>query len=691
MLLDSFLISLVFDDKAAKSSAGKIDGIVKDLSKSIVESLTAIASIDFLKSAVEQFTQMSTQLDNLSYLTKASTGQLSAWAEAVKRNGGTADGFYQSLTNLNGKMREIQTSFGSEGQMAFMRLGINIKNANGTMKTSIQVLSELGDKFKSLPQVWQMKLGEQLGLDPATIRLLSQGNTQVTSLVKHMQELGLTNQMNVQQGVKWRNTMMDLQLVWRSMSNTIASMLIPPLQVLANIATNAIVFLRNNSYLVQSGLIAIATVVSMIMIPAFIRLTVAMAPFLAIGAVIAGITLVLQDFMVWLHGGNSEFGKFYKWLFGSREHAEQLINKLKEFAPTLLKIVAGVTGLIVAFSLLKTVASGVVAVFKGFEAVRTLLGLKKITDAAKDAAKSFSDLEQAANDAEINPSAANDATLSSGSSTAEAAIGEEAATATVVGGVATASLSSYLMAGGLGYLFGNQLVKAFPKIPEYVGGKAYDAVNAISRGWNISQQAVANTITSVAKSLGFSPDIALTVAQAESQLNPNAHSHVKGSTASGVFQLNDSTGAEFGAAGANKNNLLVNATAGIKNLIATAATIQKATGVKPEGWQILMGEMVGVGAVTKILKADPNSMLSSILSAKAISANKLQGMTIGQFEQMKQRQFSQLSQNTQHSVTVGAIHVTSNSADPHQVANKTLQQLGKHANLVYASDNGRIL
>ena len=666
MNIDSFVISLLFDTKATQQSADKIQGIVDNLSKSIIKGFAAIGAMDFLKSAVDGFVKLSTQLDNLSYSTQASTGELQAWGEAVKRNGGTAEGFYSSISNLSAKLREMQTSFGSEGQLAFARLGINVKNANGSMKTSIQVLTELGDKFKNLPQAWRFKLAEQLGLDQATMRTISEGNVKVSELVGKMQQLGLTNQNNTAKGVAFRNTMLDLNLVWQSLSNTMTQLLLPPLKKFAEIATTVVIFIRNNSYLVKAALIAISTVITLTLIPAFVSLITTMRPFFIIGAIIAGLTLVIQDFIVWINGGDAAFGKLYASIFGTKEQAEEFLSKLKEYAPVLGKIALGIGAVIIAFKMLRWV---VLAATLVMEMNPIILGITLLVAAIatltvnwKDYKTTFQSAWQAMKD-----------------------------------GVKTAA-DWFVRLGGVIY---DALAGNFKKAKE--GAKqlwddmekpimqGVEAVgSAVSTVWNGTKTEAAKIITDTAIALGFDPGTALTIANIESSLNPNAgiDKYEKGKrTATGLFQLTDSTGAAYGASGANKNDPNVNASAGIKNLIATNDGLKKFLNRQASGWELYLGEMLGLGGAKSVLSASNNTQLSSLLSPAAISGNHWQGMTVGGLKAQAQKTYN----NKQVSLNVGSLNVHSNNPNPTAVADQTVQALSQYTQMMNAYDNGRSL
>lgn len=346
MDLDSFIISILFDNKKTESSAKKIEDTVTNLKNKILSSFAAIASVDFLKNAVEGSIKLATKLDNLSYVTNISKENLTAWGEAVKRNGGTAEGFYTSISSLSEKIRDMQTSFGSAGQLVFARLGIHIKDANGHVKTAVDVLGQLGDKFKSLPKVWQQNLGQQLGLDPATIRLLSNGNEAALKLVQNMAKYAQINNLNIENNIKLRNTFYDVSLVFESIKLKLANELIPIMQKFSEILFKGLRFLQEHFAIVRIGIILISALMSGVLLSAIASVTRAIAgmtlallrnPFVLMTAAIAAFVLVLDDFFGYLESKNSALEKFYKTLSATWvvKGLKLITAAVKEFAGAL--------------------------------------------------------------------------------------------------------------------------------------------------------------------------------------------------------------------------------------------------------------------------------------------------------------------------------------------------------------------
>ena len=640
MNLDTFLISILFNDGETKKSADKITNIVDGMAKSIIKTFTVIASYDFFKDQIKTVTNLATQLDNLSYQTNINQQDLQAWNEAVKRNGGTTAQFQQSISNLSGKIREMQTNFGTAGQLAFMRLGINIKDANGHIKNAVTVLGELGNKFKTLPKVWQLKLGEQLGLDTATIRLLASGNANVQELIANMKKLGNFNSLNIQQTIDYRNSMYNLQLVWQSASNILVSILLPPLKQFTELLTKSVLFLQKNPQLLTSGLIAIATVITAMLIPAFLSLARISAPFLALSAVIVGISLIMQDFIVWMNKGTSAFGVYYQKIANSTKGIREWLKEHKEIIIILAKVTTSVIGLFVVFKTLITI-------FKG---VATAIGIVRIAMLGLF----------------TNPVVLSITAIS---------------TALMLLITNWKTVNKYMNDfGDTAKKVFNQI--SFKKINDEFNLKKLLKIETLQTPIP-DKTGIVNIIYKTAQALGFDPKVATTIASIESGLNPNAQSNK--SSAGGLFQLINSTAKENGINNlSQKNNPFINAQAGITNLKKKSQELHEFLGRKITGGELFLGEMLGIAGIKNLLQNNPNSPLSQIMSQQVLQANpSFRVMTAGQLRQKAESIYQQ------HSVSVGKITINAPNSNSKEIAQNINHEINRHlSQLVTNSDTG---
>lgn len=597
MNLDTLVLSLIFDNNKTKESSDKVEQTVNNLTDKVLRSFARIEAFDFFKKAIEHTVALTTKLDNLAYVTNENVQNLNAWGEAVKRTGGTTEGFYSSISNLAQKIRDVQTNFGSAGQLVFARLGLNLQKSNGEMKTSTELLADIGDKFKNLPKVWQLNLGQQLGLDPATIRLLSSGSKSALELVDKMRQLGAVRDDNTEKNIRFRNSLYDIQLIWQDIKLTIANGLIPILTKFSELLVKSFRFMQEHAMLVKgvllaisvllsgailNSIVAIASAIVTRLIPAFIALVAAAPELYVLAAAFTAVGLLVQDFVVYLRGGKSAFEDYYKWI-GRVVHRLESLGKI-------------------------------ISYLRNGDVLNDLFGIKT---------KNYSSFTD---------------------------------------------ISKDIAGGGEKKLTDDQFNTYFDK---YVFLK--------DQGTN--KNFITDTIASVAKSLGFDPSTAATIANIESGLDPNAKS--KTSTASGLFQTTDATFLDQVGDLENKNDPVKNSIAGIGNLKSISEGLSKFFKRAPTGGELYLGERFGLEGAKKLLSSKPNTMASAIFSPQILNSNSdLAGLTSSQIINNANKSYAS------HAVNVGnvSINVHAPNANPTQVAKETFQQF--NSKIVTNRDNG---
>ncbi len=112
--------------------------------------IAGTAIVAGLTGLVRQGLEAGDALGKLSARTGVATGALIGLQNAAKLSDVSAQGLEKGLQRLNVKMdAAAKGNEAAAGQ--FRRLGVEIKNTDGTVKTADQVLKDLGDRFKDMP------------------------------------------------------------------------------------------------------------------------------------------------------------------------------------------------------------------------------------------------------------------------------------------------------------------------------------------------------------------------------------------------------------------------------------------------------------------------------------------------------------------------------------------------------------
>jgi|SRR5271166_738792 len=127
---------------------------------------------------------------------------------------------------------------------------------------------------------------------------------------------------------------------------------------------------------------------------------------------------------------------------------------------------------------------------------------------------------------------------------------------------------------------------------------------------------IPSIINSAATANGVDPAYLLSVAHAESGLDPQAAAH--SSSAKGLFQITDGTWKQYG--NGDPYDPVANANAGAR-LTADNMKALSAAGIQPSNPNLYLAHFAGTGGAIKALSADPSASAAAVLGPQAAQAN----------------------------------------------------------------------
>lgn len=125
-----------------------------------------------IHAAVYRIASAQAQLLDLSDATGVAVADLEELGFVATITGSDAARLNSSIENLQKSMAE--TLLGKGGMEGFRRLGINIKDTNGQLRDTVDVLFEVGDKIKDMPTGKRAMFLSQLGIDRSLVRMLTE-------------------------------------------------------------------------------------------------------------------------------------------------------------------------------------------------------------------------------------------------------------------------------------------------------------------------------------------------------------------------------------------------------------------------------------------------------------------------------------------------------------------------------------
>lgn len=230
--VDELVIQLTLNAKQLQQSLSSaeqnISKFANKMSSTINTALDLIAlkfSVSFGKNLIETFANTGAKLHFLSSQVGESVGTLDKWGVAVQKAGGNADSFYSTISNLHNKLVDMKFSGDMKLASTFGMLGVKTTNADHTLRKTTDILLDLSSVMKGKDTNFQQFVGRQLGIDDATIRVLSQGRDATLKLVNAQKQL--YSDKSAAAAEKQREKLIDFERALDKLKIQIAEKLLP--------------------------------------------------------------------------------------------------------------------------------------------------------------------------------------------------------------------------------------------------------------------------------------------------------------------------------------------------------------------------------------------------------------------------------------------------------------------------------
>lgn len=367
-------------EKAIKSIKDGISTLKSEVTKWAAAATAAGAATSaFLLSASDK----AIELQKLSQATNLSTDNLQQWQYAAEAVGASSAAVTSDLESL---LKTMSSPIPGELNMELMMLGVSVHNASGQLRGADEVLKDVGDKLNKMSSARAVQWAERVGISNDTLMLLKQGRQGLSELFEEAQLVGaIIPEDAINRGAELSKSIKTLKAVFQALGNSIALSFAPNLK---KVVDNFKQFLINNADFVRQGLGVTIDGVSrgfgrfwdiLVKIKdGFVALLQPMQPFLknmdavkvvaglvtgalagflalmapaiiqfaAVGAAIAGVSLVIEDFITWLQGGESVIGDIVNAFSNWMDKFPELKEDLKSVGQVFADVFNAIPGLI---------------------------------------------------------------------------------------------------------------------------------------------------------------------------------------------------------------------------------------------------------------------------------------------------------------------------------------------------------
>lgn len=313
--------------KNVDKEAGKTGANFRDM----VGKLAAFAGVNLafgaLIAGIQSTAKQYTELAKLAAQFRSTVDAVDEFRDAASLLGITEEHSTESLHALERAVQDTAMGMG-RAQKVFEELGIAVKDGQGEIKSTTDVMSELAGKFDGMDKGKQIRVMERLGLDPALLKLF---NSDLGALQKRMADVDRAAGFNLSTAVKraqeYTKASKELNLEFNTLKLYLGKLTeafkvasIPwftdAMKVATGWARQFVDFLMRHSHFVKGFMIAAGAAISYFLIPAAIKGAVAVwamvAPFALVGlaavAVATAFALLYDDIANFLEGNDSLIG-----------------------------------------------------------------------------------------------------------------------------------------------------------------------------------------------------------------------------------------------------------------------------------------------------------------------------------------------------------------------------------------------
>ncbi len=205
--------------------------------------LSATATAAAMAASVRSAADYGDQLDNMAQRTGVAVEELARLNYAAKLSDTSTEALGKGVGNLS-KLMVGAANGGAESGKLFERFGISLRNADGTMRSTTEVLYDLSDVFTAMPDGPEKTalamdfFGKKLGAE--LIPLLNQGSAGLRQMGDEAERLGLVlGKEQAKAAAEFNDNLDRLGQLSKSVAVSVGNALIPALNSMLSKLTDA--------------------------------------------------------------------------------------------------------------------------------------------------------------------------------------------------------------------------------------------------------------------------------------------------------------------------------------------------------------------------------------------------------------------------------------------------------------------
>lgn len=267
--------------------------------------------------------------------------QYDALSRSFQALGVDADGFRDSMIDLNEAMGEAASDAKSGRAESFKTFGVSLKDAQGNIKSADQALLELAGSMEKMDKQQATFQIKQLGItDNAVIAAMLKGQKALERQIDLQKSLGVLNEKDVEQLKRFKQAQNELSAIFSRFSDVLAMTAVPALELIIDVTKDVIKWGREHKGFLIGFFGALSGVAIPMLTTALWGMATAawaaIAPFIPFIAAAVALGLVIDDLWTYFNGGESVIGDLVQQfpvlgevLEGAKEMVLGLLDTLK--------------------------------------------------------------------------------------------------------------------------------------------------------------------------------------------------------------------------------------------------------------------------------------------------------------------------------------------------------------------------
>ena len=229
-------------EKAIESMSEKVKENFKEMGKTVLEFLGVLGGVAEFASFFENTIKAQVAVQRLSQEFHVGSEEISTFQIAAERVGGSAEGVNSAITSLGEKLSVLGTkmrgarmsgmalgmAMGYEGKQA-EEMGVKIFKG---MKAP-EALAKLAEQMHGMEFGKAMKLGQMVGLDEGTVRLMTKTKEEYEELMDRAKQFAMT-QEETESAEKFEEAQKDMEAALHKVGMEIIDHILPALQLMAD-------------------------------------------------------------------------------------------------------------------------------------------------------------------------------------------------------------------------------------------------------------------------------------------------------------------------------------------------------------------------------------------------------------------------------------------------------------------------